>query len=960
MVTTTDERQRYRVRADTEGARAAMKSLGVDVSALDEDAVARAVDLAKRRGNEAFGRREYARAIEAYTTAIAGCDWDRTLYANRSAAALAIGLVEDALRDAATCVKIDEMWAKGWYRLGCALMAAFESVKAHGAFAKGLELAPESVDMRDRLEEARAAAEDELERIALETLAVRRDLAYKLREARAQDRRTEIENQWKQTMNGPDWDIEDYEWRPTFLPQMCLRKIDASRFQEDPGRLNVINYAMSLADLAAPKRSLKILDDTIRMAAYNDAIELTVGDTETLNSTLVISAGGGVLPLIAARAGSKKVFAIERNRYLYRMAKQILKSNADKFAKDTIGLLDQKLQACSLAKADDDSSVRGPQLLTQPSELIVTDLFDHGAFGLGLLRAVDHVGEKKLATPDARIIPSRVRVKAQLIALRLDRVSGFDLTALNAYRWHPQASKQDLYSEPHVVLSDPFDVSDIDIQARLQKALSAEQCSDGMEQDDVVYVTAIKDGSWNAIAYWFECELCDGVELKSYDVSGDRSAAMSSLGAAVQYLDEITVTRNQSIELRIQRDVDRVYFSSTPPSTRPRHANIASWHYDMLNDASRNNAYEAAIKRAIAHRKKQNLRNEVLDVGAGSGLLSMFAMRAGADRVYAAEMSNHMCDAGEETVCMNGYGTSIMFLNRDARRLFTKESEGLIKHGLKPDGVMPEMDRKSDILVYEVFDSGLIGEGALHIVGMAKHRLLASNATIIPSSATVYAQPIQLRIDHVSGFDCSQANRWRWRSDYEGINLELCRDKWKPLAPWKEVFDFDFNNYMENLQPTQRALEFDIDDEGVFNAVAFWFKLQLDEETELTTSPHVGAQKGQTWQQAVQYIEELRVDVGDKMPLVASHDTYGIKFEVNDTELQNRVAKRTGVPAYDPHWHVMHERIAEASHAMAKAVTQNPMVYREAAETAVALGSRPQDFGLSAEDGGEYCLKLMG
>jgi hypothetical protein len=338
----------------------------------------------------------------------------------------------------------------------------------------------------------------------------------------------------------------------------------------------------------------------------------------------------------------------------------------------------------------------------------------------------------------------------------------------------------------------------------------------------------------------------------------------------------------------------------------------------------------------------------------------MFAMRAGADSVYAVEMSPHMCDAGEETVCMNGYGTSIMYLNRDARRLFTKESEGLIKHGLKPDGNPPEMERKSNVLVYEVFDSGLIGEGALHIVGMAKHRLLAPDATLIPRAATVYAQPIQLRTHEVSGFDFSQANRWRWRDDYEGINLELCREKWKPLAPWKPVFDFDFNKYIENLNPAQNMMEFEVDEDGIFNAVAFWFKLELDDENELTTSPYVGSQKGKTWQQAVQYVEELKVSVGDIMPLIASHDTYGIKFEVDDTKLKNRVTKRTGVPAYDSSWHVAHERINDASKGIAKAVAQNPIAYREAAETAVAIGSRPQDFGMCAEDGADYCLKFMG
>ena len=101
----------------------------------------------------------------------------------------------------------------------------------------------------------------------------------------------------------------------------------------------------------------------------------------------------------------------------------------------------------------------------------MTDLFDHATFGFGLLRAIDHVGEKKLASPTARVIPSRIQVKAQLIGLRLDSVSGFDLSVLNTYRWHPQALKQDVLSEPHVLLSDPFEVSNIDTQERLMKLL---------------------------------------------------------------------------------------------------------------------------------------------------------------------------------------------------------------------------------------------------------------------------------------------------------------------------------------------------------------------------------------------------------------------------------------------------------------------------------------------------------
>ena len=40
---------------------------------------------------------------------------------------------------------------------------------------------------------------------------------------------------------------------------------------------------------------------------------------------------------------------------------------------------------------------------------------------------------------------------------------------------------------------------------------------------------------------------------------------------------------------------------------------------------------------------------------------------------------------------------------------------------IKTDGSVPELTRKVDVMVYEVFDSVLIGEGALHILANARY-----------------------------------------------------------------------------------------------------------------------------------------------------------------------------------------------------------------------------------------------
>ncbi len=64
----------------------------------------------------------------------------------------------------------------------------------------------------------------------------------------------------------------------------------------------------------------------------------------------------------------------------------------------------------------------------------------------------------------------------------------------------------------------------------------------------------------------------------------------------------------------------------------------------------------------------------------------------------------------------------------------------------------------------------------------------------------------------------------------------------------------------------------------MFNAVAMWFELHLDEDISLSTSPYLD--KGPTWQQAVQWCREVRMEVGDHLCLLARHDTYSISFEL--------------------------------------------------------------------------------
>jgi hypothetical protein len=48
------------------------------------------------------------------------------------------------------------------------------------------------------------------------------------------------------------------------------------------------------------------------------------------------------------------------------------------------------------------------------------------------------------------------------------------------------------------------------------------------------------------------------------------------------------------------------------------------------------------------------------------------------------------------------------------------------------------------------------------------------------------------------------------------------------------------------------------------------------------------------------------------------------------------------------------------SNEITRASVQNPLEYRNIAETAVAIGSRPADLGMEAVAASDFCLRVMG
>jgi len=170
---------------------------------------------------------------------------------------------------------------------------------------------------------------------------------------------------------------------------------------------------------------------------------------------------------------------------------------------------------------------------------------------------------------------------------------------------------------------------------------------------------------------------------------------------------------------------------------------VPFWHIPMMNDAPRNDAFEAAIKAAIGIAGPEA---RVLDIGAGSGLLSLMAARAGAQKVVACEMEPMIADMAQQIVAQNGYADRI--------KVYAKPSIEL--------AIGAELDAPADILVSEILSSDLLTEKVLDTFEDAHRRLLAPEAIVIPRAASAMGCLVASEnladyafVGKVSGFDLS-------------------------------------------------------------------------------------------------------------------------------------------------------------------------------------------------------------
>nr|KYP34437.1 putative protein arginine N-methyltransferase 3 [Cajanus cajan] len=155
-------------------------------------------------------------------------------------------------------------------------------------------------------------------------------------------------------------------------------------------------------------------------------------------------------------------------------------------------------------------------------------------------------------------------------------------------------------------------------------------------------------------------------------------------------------------------------------------------HREMLSDKERMDAYGQAIL------KNPSLLNGavVMDVGCGTGILSLFSAKAGATRVIAVEASAKMAAVASQVAKDNGLWLSKSHSGVDGFQ------NGVIEvvHGMveEIDKTVELQPHSVDVLLSEWMGYCLLYESMLGSVLYARDRWLKPGGAILPDTATIF------------------------------------------------------------------------------------------------------------------------------------------------------------------------------------------------------------------------------
>ena len=279
---------------------------------------------------------------------------------------------------------------------------------------------------------------------------------------------------------------------------------------------------------------------------------------------------------------------------------------------------------------------------------------------------------------------------------------------------------------------------------------------------------------------------------------------------------------------------------------------VPKWHIPMMNDFERNNAYLKAINLAIK-------KNEyVLEIGTGSGLLSMMAIDAGAKSVVTCEASQPISEAAKKIISKNGYSDKIKVLNKKSTEL----------------NVGKDIVKKADIVISEILSSEFVGEGVQSTLSDANKRLIRKDGKMIPESGEIKIALLEsspeiekeLFVKEVNGYDLSEFNNIMGSK----FSLHYLARKTKPSFLSEVIVPFSFDLYSkEIINKKEIILEIKILKNGICLGLITWLKLNLYQDISFENNPNQTQTSG--WATPIyKFNQPLELSIGEIIKIKAT------------------------------------------------------------------------------------------
>ena len=256
-------------------------------------------------------------------------------------------------------------------------------------------------------------------------------------------------------------------------------------------------------------------------------------------------------------------------------------------------------------------------------------------------------------------------------------------------------------------------------------------------------------------------------------------------------------------------------------------------HEEMIKDKIRTGSY----KKAIENNKIIFKDKIVLDIGSGTGILSIFAAKAGAKHVYGIEYAD-IADYSKEIIKQNNLSDKITIIQ-------SKVEEA----NLPVD--------KVDIIISEWMGYFLLYESMLDTLLFARDKWLKKDGYLLPDKAQIYLAGIQDTLYKYNKIDS-------WDNVY-GFNFSVLKNPAlaEPIIdnfPNNNIISnsckiFDIDLYTVKVEDLDFSAGYEIifNKDDTFNGFVTWFDVEFDKlpnKITLSTSPY---EPSTHWKQVMFY-----------------------------------------------------------------------------------------------------------